>query len=260
MKTVYRILFVVLFSLAMTSHSFAQQTGISGKVADTQGAVISGASVEVRAVGGGVITTKTNDLGAYLVPSLSAGDYIVTITAGGFNTVQHKVSMLVGQTPAIDTTLHLASTAESVEVTAESAFVDITSSAVAGNVTPSEVQGLPINGRNYMSLSMLVPGVKINAVTADVPVGGASESGKFMITMDGLQVSQDTAGSAFGQPRFSQDAISQFQIITNRFDATLGRSAGVYVNSQSKSGSNGYHGGGFGYFRNDALNAPDPVA
>jgi hypothetical protein len=259
-KMVYRFLFVVLFSLAMSSLSFAQQTGISGKVTDSQGAVIAGAAVEVRAVGGGVVTTKTNDIGAYLVPSLSAGDYIVTITAGGFNTVQTKISMLVGQTPEIDTTLRLASTAESVVVTADSVAVDTTSSAVAGNVTPSEVQGLPINGRNYMSLSTLVPGVKINAVTADVPVGSASESGKFLITMDGLQVSQDTAGSAFGQPRFSQDAISQFQIITNRFDATLGRSAGVYVNSQSKSGSNSYHGGAFGYFRNDSLNAPDPVA
>lgn len=91
-------------------------------------------------------------------------------------------------------------------------------------------------------------------------MGSASESGKFQITMDGLQVSQDTAGSAFGQPRFSQDAISQFQIITNRFDATLGRSAGVYVNSQSKMGTNQLHGGLFGFFRSDALNAPDPIA
>ena len=260
MKIVDRFLFVVLFSLALVSPSVAQQTGVSGKVVDPQGAAIGGASIEVRQVGGAAFTTKTNDAGTYLVPSLSAGDYIVTISASGFATVQTKISMLVGQTPEIETILRLASSAESVIVTADSAAIDTTSSAVAGNITPAEVQDVPINGRNYMSLSTLVPGVKINAVTADVPVGSASESGKFQITMDGLQVSQDTAGSAFGQPRFSQDAISQFQIITNRFDATLGRSAGVYVNSQSKSGTNLYHGGAFGYFRNDALNAADPIA
>ncbi|HEY2039909.1 MAG TPA: carboxypeptidase regulatory-like domain-containing protein [Edaphobacter sp.] len=260
MKIVYRIFVTFLLSLAVSSVSVAQQTGISGKVVDPQGAAIAGASVEVRQAGGAAFTTKTNDAGTYLVPSLPAGDYMVTVSASGFNSVQTKISMLVGQTPEIDTTLQLASTAESVVVTADSAAIDTTSSAVAGNITPAEVQDVPINGRNYMSLSTLVPGVKINAVTSDVPVGSASESGKFQITMDGLQVSQDTAGAAFGQPRFSQDAISQFQIITNRFDATLGRSAGVYVNSQSKSGTNLYHGGVFGYFRNDALNAADPIA
>lgn len=260
MKIAYRFFFVALFSLALVSPSVAQQTGVSGKVVDPQGAAVADASVEVRQVGGAAFTTKTNDAGTYLVPSLSAGDYIVTISASGFATVQTKTSMLVGQTPEIDTILPLASSTESVIVTADNAAIDTTSSAVAGNITPAEVQDVPINGRNYMSLSTLVPGVKINAVTSDVPVGSASESGKFQITMDGLQVSQDTAGSAFGQPRFSQDAISQFQIITNRFDATLGRSAGVYVNSQSKSGTNLYHGGAFGYFRNDALNAADPIA
>ena len=67
-------------------------------------------------------------------------------------------------------------------------------------------------------------------------------------------------GSSFGQPRFSQDAISQFQIITNRFDATSGRSAGIYVNVQTKTGTNNLHGGAFGYFRNSYFNAADPIA
>jgi hypothetical protein len=248
-----------LFSFVIVN-AYAQQTGISGRVTDSQGAVISGASVEVKQEGAAAFHTTTNAQGTYLIPSLAAGDYIVTVTAAGFSTVKTKVTMLVGQTPDLETSLPLQSTSTSVVVTSDSIAVDTTSSTVAGNVTPQEVQGLPINGRNYMQLATLVPGIRINAITADVPVGSASESGKFQITMDGLQVSQDTAGSAFGQPRFSQDAISQFQIITNRFDATLGRSAGVYVNAQSKSGANTIHGGAFGYFRNDSLNAADPVA
>ncbi|CAN5635243.1 TonB-dependent receptor [soil metagenome] len=250
---------LVLSSSLLIGSAYAQQTGIAGHVTDPQGAVITGASVEVKQEGGGAFKTKTTSQGTYLIPSISAGDYVVTITAPGFSTVKTRITMLVGQTPDVETVLPLEGANTNVVVTSDSTAVDTTSSTVAGNVTPQEVQGLPINGRNYMQLSALVPGIHINAITADVPVGAASESGKFQITMDGLQVSQDTAGSSFGQPRFSQDAISQFQIITNRFDATLGRSAGVYVNAQSKSGANTMHGGAFGYFRNDSLNASDPI-
>ena len=115
-------------------------------------------------------------------------------------------------------------------------------------------------------LSALVPGIKANsfgntpAASGQSTNAGDAETGKFQITMDGLQVSQDSVGSSFGQPHFSQDAISQFQIITNRFDATSGRSAGIYVNVQTKTGTNAMHGGGFGYFRNSYFNAADPIA
>jgi len=192
MKILTRVLF--LLTVAVTG-AFAQQTGISGKVTDAQGAVINGAAVEVRAEGAAAFNTKTNSEGTYLIPSLSAGDYFVTIVAPGFRTVKTKVTILVGQTPNLESSLPLASTSTEVVVTADAVAVDTTSSTVAGNVTPQEVQGLPINGRNYMTLATLVPGIRINAITADVPVGSASESGKFQITMDGLQVSQDTAGS-----------------------------------------------------------------
>ena len=259
MTTFYRVLLVVLFSLAVEPFVQAQQTGISGRVTDSQGAVIAGASVEIKQVGGGASSAvTTTDAGTYLVPSLRAGDYVVTVSASGFGSVQIKVSMLVGQTPEIDTILPLASTAESVIVRADEIAVDTTSSTVAGNITPDDVKDMPINGRNYMELAQLVPGVRVNAITNDTPLG-SNNSGKFQINLDGLQVTQDTADASFGQPRFSPDAISQFQIITNRFDATLGRSSGVYVNVQSKTGGDDIHGSVFGYFRNDALNAADPI-
>lgn len=259
MKIFLRSLFLLVALISITAIGRAQQTGFTGKVTDSQGAAIAGATVDITRVGGATFHATTNGEGIYLAPSLTAADYEITASSSGFTPVRKPVTLLVGQLVTIDLQLPVATTSTSVVVEGESVAIDTTSSVVAGNVTPQEVQGMPINGRNYMSLATLVPGIKINAVTADVPVGSASESGKFMITMDGLQVSQDTAGSSFGQPRFSQDAISQFQIITNRFDATLGRSAGVYVNSQSKTGSNTFHGGAFGYFRNDSLNAPDPV-
>src|SRR5882757_526946 len=255
MKMLYRILVVLFLSVAAIQ---AQQTGITGHVNDASGAVISNATVDVKEVGGATYSTKTNVFGIYLIPSLTAGDYIVTISAEGFSSVQTKVTMLVGQTPEIDTTLPLASTNDSVVVRSDEIAVDTTSSTVAGNITPDDVKDMPINGRNYMELAQLVPGVRVNAITNDTPLG-SNNSGKFQINLDGLQVTQDTADASFGQPRFSPDAISQFQIITNRFDATLGRSSGVYVNVQSKTGSNTIHGSLFGYFRSDAFNAADPV-
>ena len=178
MKRLHRFLFAFLLSLAMTSAVYAQQTGISGRVTDTQGAVITGAAVEVKQIGGATLSTKTNEAGTYLVPSLIAGDYFVSVSASGFSTVRIKVSMLVGQTPEVNTTLPLANTAETVVVSADEVAVDTTSSTVAGNITSSDVKDMPINGRNYMELAQLVPGVRVNAITNDTPLGN-NISGKF---------------------------------------------------------------------------------
>jgi hypothetical protein len=267
MKMVLRgVLFLLGF--VVLSHSVqAQQTGLSGVVTDTQGGVIQGARVEVKKVDGSSFFATTNVQGVYLLPSLIAAEYAITIKAQGFATVQKKVLLLVGQLAQIDVSLPIESTSTTAIVTAnDDLAIDTTSSVVAGNVTPKDVEDVPINGRNYIQLSTLIPGVKANAF-GNSPVsapGGASygdaETGKFQITMDGLEISQDSVGSSFGQPSYSQDAISQFQIITNRFDATAGRSAGIYVNAQTKSGSNVIHGGGFGYFRNSYFNAADPIS
>jgi len=105
---------------------------------------------------------------------------------------------------------------------------------------------------------MLVPGITTNDVT-NSPLG-STDSGKMQISVDGQQVTQDSASTSFGQPLFSEDAIDQYQIITNRFDATMGRSSRLQVVVQTKSGTNNFHGSLFGYFRNSDFNAADPVA
>lgn len=264
MKMALRAL--LIFVLATTA-AYAQQTGVSGVVTDTQGGVVGGAKVEVKQSGGSSYFATTNAQGSYVVPTLTAAEYTVSVSAPGFATVQKKFLLLVGQLATIDVTLPVASTSANVVVEASDQLaIDTTSSAVAGNITPSEVQDMPVNGRNYVELSALVPGIKSNsfgntpAASGQSSNAGDAETGKFQITLDGLQFSQDSVGSSFGQPHVSQDAISQFQIITNRFDATSGRSAGIYVNVQSKTGSNQMHGGAFGYFRNSYFNAADPIA
>jgi hypothetical protein len=263
MKMMYRV--VLVFLLGVCSMQ-AQQTGFSGVITDAQGATISGARVEAKQSGGSSFFATTNSTGAYVIPITTAAEYTVTASSPGFAKVEKHVLLLVGQLAQIDLSLPIASANQTVVVEAADALaIDTTSSEVAGNVTPKEVEDIPVNGRNYIELSTLVPGIKANAF-GNSPVSGPggtsqgdAETGKFQITLDGLQASQDSVGSSFGQPRFSQDAISQFQIITNRFDATDGRSAGVYVNVQTKSGVNQMHGGGFGYFRNAVFDASDPI-
>jgi hypothetical protein len=232
------ILFATVFAVAGN----AQQTGVTGVITDAQGGVVPGAKVEVKQTGGSSYVATTNKVGVFIVPNLSAAEYTVSASAPGFSTVQKKFLLLVGQLATIDLSL-----------------------PVAGNVTPVEVQDIPVNGRNYVELSALVPGIKSNsfgetpAASGQSSNAGDAETGKFQITLDGLQYSQDSVGSSFGQPHISQDAISQFQIITNRFDATSGRSAGIYVNVQSKTGTNSIHGGAFIYARNSFFNSADPI-
>jgi hypothetical protein len=246
--------------------ALAQQTGITGVITDPQGGVVQGAKVEVKQTGGSSFVSVSNKQGVYNFPSITAAEYTVTASAPGFSAVRKTFLLLVGQLAQIDISLPVATTSSEVVVEAtDTLAIDTTSSEVAGNITPSEVQDIPVNGRNYIELSTLVPGIKANAF-GNSPVSGPggtsqgdAETGKFQITLDGLQASQDSVGSSFGQPRFSQDAISQFQIITNRFDATAGRSAGIYVNVQTKTGTNGMHGGVFFYDRNSFFNASDPV-
>ena len=253
---------IALFSLP----AFGQQTGISGVVTDSQGSVIVGAKVVAKQTGGSSFDATTNGQGVYTIPSVTAAEYTVTVSAKGFSSARKTFLLLVGQLAQIDISLPVATASAEVVVEATNTIaIDTTSSEVAGNVTPNEVQDIPVNGRNYVELSALVPGIKSNsfgntpAASGQSTNGGDAETGKFQITMDGLQVSQDSVGSSFGQPHFSQDAISQFQIVTDRFDATSGRSAGIYVNVQTKTGTNSMHGGGFGYFRNSYFNSADPI-
>lgn len=207
---------------------------------------------------GSKFSTVTNAQGLYQFPTLRAAKYVVRVEAPGFSAAEHTITLAVGQLATVDISLKVAAAASSVEVAAAAESVDTTSSTVAGDVSPSEVSKVPLNGRNYLQLATLVPGITSNDVTYS-PLG-STDAGKLQINVDGQQVTQMTSSDSFGQPQYSQDAIDQFQIITNRFDATLGRSAQIQINVQTKSGTNNFHGSLYGYFRNSAFNADDSVA
>src|SRR5205814_1531672 len=176
----------------------------------------------------------------------------------GFSTVVLRdVEILVGQNATIPITMKLATVSETVTVLGESPLVDTASSQVAGNVDRRQMESMPLQGRNWMELSKLVKGITANDVT-NTPGVGADDM--FQLNLDGQQITQKIAGSGFGQPRFSRESIAEFQIITNMFDITQGRSAGIEVQAITKSGTNVNAGSFYGFFRSDSLNAPDPVA
>jgi hypothetical protein len=253
-----KFLKLALLAGACALVSWAQQTAISGSVADQTGAVIANAAVRLIPVNGGaVLTAVTSTTGAYSFPSLQAMSYKVRVEVPGFTPAERTVNLLVGQSATADFALKPSASATTIEVKEEVVEIDVNSSQVGGNVDPGRMKNTPLNGRNWMELSLLVPGVTVNAVST-VPLGNGSQ-GRFQINVDGQQVTQNAAGAGFGQPQFSREAMAQFQVITNRFDATLGRSAQLQINAQTKSGTNSLHGSGYGYFRSDKFNAADPI-
>jgi hypothetical protein len=257
-RTVHSYLGFYVFATFVCLPLFAQQTGISGGVSDPSGATVAGAKVSVTAEDGTKAATVTNAEGLYQFPGLRAGTYRLRMEAPGFTPTERTLTLLVGQTATVDVAMSLSQASSAVNVEALANAVDTSNSNVSGDVSPTEVSKIPLNGRNYLQLAMMVPGITSNDVQ-NSPLG-STDSGKFQINVDGQQITQNAAGTSFGQPILSDDAIDQYQIITNRFDATMGRASRLQVIVQTKSGSNAFHGTLFGYFRNSDFNASDPVA
>ena len=249
----------VLVYLIAAAMAQAQQTSIQGAVSDETGAIIPNAIVRVTPVAGGpAATTLTNQSGLYLFPSRAAAEYKIRVEMAGFAPAERTLNLLVGQSLTVDFQLKPATAATTVNVVEDTEAIETTSSQVGGNVDPNRMKNVPLNGRNWMELSLLVPGVTVNSI-GNTPLGTVS-GGRFQINVDGQQVTQNSAGTGFGQPQYSREAMEQFQVITNRFDATLGRSSQIQVNAQTRSGTNAFHGSAYGYFRRDTFNAADPIA
>ncbi|HEY7291437.1 MAG TPA: TonB-dependent receptor [Vicinamibacterales bacterium] len=249
--------FVLFFLAASTLH--AQDASVIGTVTDETKAVLPGATVTATNLDTGVQTNGvTDERGQYRLLRMYPGKYKVQAELQGFTSVVvPSVELLVGQNATVPFTLKVATVSETLTITAEAPLVDTSSSQVAGNVDRRQMEQLPLQGRNWMELSKLVKGITANDVT-NTP--GVSADDMFQLNLDGQQITQKIAGSGFGQPRFSREAIAEFQIVTNMFDITQGRSAGIQVQAISKSGTNLTSGSFYGYFRDDSLNAADPVA
>ncbi len=239
--------------LAWPVSGFAQEATLSGTITDSTGGVLPGVTVTAKHTStGNTFEAVTDERGFFRSP-VRTGTYNVTAALEGFGTVTRTMELLVGQTAVANLQMAPAAVREAVQVTAEAPLIDVTSSTLGSNVDPRQMRELPLNGRNFVDLTMLAPGSRQNA-SAD-ELGGL---GTFQLNVDGLRVTQNqTAG--FGQPKYSRDAIAEFEFVANRFDATQGGSTGTMVNAITKSGTNTPAGTFSGYFRDDNFIAKDFV-
>jgi hypothetical protein len=256
-----RYLGVLLVWLALSASAFAQEATLTGTVTDSTGAVLPGVTITaVHEATGNRFVGVTDERGAYRIPA-RVGGYQLVAELSGFTTVtRNGLQVLVGQTAAINLQMAPSTVQETVTVTAEAPLLNVTTSTLGGNIDPRQVQELPVQGRNWMSLAMLAPGSRMTSPDSNTPIanrGAAGDVRQYQFNLDGQQV---TSEMGFGnQPRYSQDSIAEFQFISNRFDATMGRSAAVQVVAVTRSGTNRFSGSARGNFRNSRFNAEDPV-
>lgn len=255
---------IALSCLALTA-TFAQTTNatIVGDVLDTSGAAVTEAKVTVKNVGTGIARDVATDAnGAYRVPTLNPGTYEVTVSKAGFQTQTAKNIILeVAQTVKLDFKLGVGQITETVNVSAAAPVLQTQDASVGNTVTTFDVGRIPVNGRNYTRLIMLMPGSSDQGSSQSK---GTGESGTQLISVNG-QRRQDNSYTVDGvdnnfmmmnSPGLSppMDSLQEFRVATNN-SAEFGRSAGANVNMAVRSGTNDFHGSVYEYFRNNVLDA-----
>jgi len=253
----------------------AQGTGTSGEVrgtvTDPAGGTVPKATVEIEDAEKGIRrTVVTGSDGEFQAAGLPPSTYSVTVQVSGFQTETHRnVVVNVGQTLILDFHMKLATGTAQIEVTGELPTVETARGSQADTLVQQYIADLPIGRRDYLTFTLLVPGVSNSNTIADnadfrvkqTPQSGLSFYGSNgrgnSVTVDGGEANDDAGGVRLN---LSQDAVQEFQINRSNYGAELGGASGATINIVSKSGSNDLHGNLFGYFRNDAMDARNPFA
>ena len=222
---------------------------ITGIVSDESGAVIPNATVTITNRATGISRTAgTNTEGLYSAPALAAGDYEVRIEANGFKTSVRQATVEVGSNTQVNMPMSVGGTKEVVTVEAATASVNYDTHNVEGVIERASIADLPMNGRSYLQLAQLEPGVVVSAGTVaqfnvlfTVSVLGAGN--RTAVTIDGGNVSDniDTAGG-ISSMNFSQETVQEFQLSEVNFDLATPIAAGGAINVVTRSGSNDWHG------------------
>jgi hypothetical protein len=252
----------------LASAAFAQsQIGgatLNGTIADPTGAGIPGAKVLATQTSTGLErSTETSSAGLYNFVSLPVGPYELTVSANGFKTAKvGSISLGIGAVSTVNVRLEVGATQESVTVTEEVPVVETSRSQTSTSVDAKAVAELPINGRNFLDFVVLTPGVVRDPTRGgDLSFGGQRGTAN-SVQVDGTDSNNVFFGQALGRTgagrnpySFSQDAVQEFQVNTNAFAAEIGRAGGGVINVVTKSGGNDFHGTGFWFFRDRAMNA-----
>ncbi|MFL6214849.1 MAG: carboxypeptidase regulatory-like domain-containing protein [Blastocatellia bacterium] len=270
------ILLALFSSLASgAAPALAQQSvtaaALTGRVEDKDAAVIIGATVVVTYLDRNQSwTAKSDEQGRFRFAYLPVGKYHIKVERRGFTPSDQEVTLLVGQAIDLSIRLGVGEIIDVVTVAENAARVEASRTEVAGVVTPQEVDRLPLNGRNYLDLALLVPGVSRTntgsnqrfAETSAVPGTGLSIAGQRNLynsfIVDGLSANDDAADLTGAY--FSQEVIREFQVITSGGVAEFGRASGGIVNIITQSGTRDWHGHLYGFLRNQRFDARNPLA
>src|SRR6266581_458022 len=265
---------VLIGALFFSAHAQTTTVGtISGTIRDEKGAVVPRAEVSIQSEGTGISrTVSSDDNGFYLAASMPVGQYTISTSPGGFKrTVASAVDLHVGENKVVNLDLQVGQVSETVTVSSESAPVETRSGEISSLITEKQVTELPLNGRNYAQLALMVPGV--SPVTqngaggafgtqgtgldshVDMSVNG-NQSNANMWTVDGVN-NMDVGSNATLLIFPSIDSIQEFRVERNSFSAEYGQAQGAVINLITKGGSNQFHGAGFEFKRSDKLNATD---
>lgn len=268
-------LLICLMGWGAAATAFAQPASfsatLSGVATDESGKALSG--LTVRAVDterGQASGTLTDREGRFQMLWLRPGSYEVRVDDPRFAPLRREVTLLVGRSLQVTLRLQVASQQTRIEVTSDAPALDTVRAQVADSVRPAEIDALPLNGRNYVDLALLAPGVSRTntgapqqfAETSAVPGTGISFSSQRNLNnnfvLDGLSINDDAAGLA--GTFFSQEVISEFQTVSGGASAEFGRASSGTLNIASKSGTNLWHGRVYGFVRNQRFDARNALA
>ena len=262
MRKVFGTVLFLLIALPV----FAQQgtTELRGRVADPQGGILPGVTVVVRNQATGMYReTISGSDGSFIASGLVPGTYEVTAELSGFKKFNRKDLLLeVGKTASIEIGLEVGGIEQTVNVSAESPLIDVTSKEIGGNITSETLTQLPSVNGNFIGFIGLLPGIVPSISTESFGSDSVSVNGQDPrnnnYSVDGGNNNDDVIGQRAGmQARTPIEAIQEFQVITNQFDAEFGRTAGAIVNAVTKAGSNFMRGSAFGYFQDGSLTEKD---
>jgi hypothetical protein len=270
-----KIKFTAIGVILAAQAAFAQESifyaSIGGRVTDPSGAVITDARVAIRQKDTNFATeTTTNREGRFRFAYLKFGPYEVTVDKTGFAPATRELTLSAGSAFELPFALAVGSNSESVTVTGEPAILETARSQVAGTIPQSEVRNLPMNGRNFVDLALLVPGVsptntqstqlfpETSAVAGQGLSVGSQRNFSNNFIVDGLSANDDAAGLV--GTSIGVDALQDFQVVTSGGQAEFGRALAGYMNIVTKSGTNVLHGDLYGYFRHNSMNARNALA
>jgi Carboxypeptidase regulatory-like domain len=250
---------VLVLVIAGASYAQVNTVNLSGTVMDPQGLSVKGAKITIKNPGTGLEREVASDPnGRYEIVGLPPGSYTLTVEAAGFATLTNtSFNLTLGTTPEYNPQLQLQSQGATVNVTAEPDLVDTAKTDVSTTINQTQIDNLPINGRNYINFTLL----NSQAGRDDTPsIGAAPTSGLNFggqrarsneVSVDGADAVDNSTNGV--RATVSQEAVQEFQVITSNYMPEYGRAMGGVVNIVTKSGSNQTHGNVFGYLRDSAI-------